>query len=502
MWPFGFGNKYPYTDFHELNLDWILGKIRVLEYTVKNWLKNVTPTIEETVNEWLDDHPEATTTVQDGSITLNKLNQEVLDEFFIMTPDDFEGTDTEKLQQAFNFFDNNKGGIIGINREYNIEGDILIKHQTYYGINNLINVIGLGKSNKINMGQYSFKGYTEDYRNYGGVVFENIDFTGTATLFDFSHMVRINCMKCAIHDFDFIAYSRTYIQSLTITNSLIRDIGNKLIDIYPTDVDYFIVDTHLNNNLIERCNKIVDAYRVDGLSIENNCIEAFHDCPIRITGYSEMLNVLSNYFESNNNGYNAGDPDNHGVTIDLSGLQYAQSVNVKDNVFAQALADTLIILPDQNITFGQISIEGNSTIRASTVLIKGSDTLTTPYTNLRVNGNTGSISDNNYLIFPEDRTVSYTLTSANNDKAYVTRKGSVITVRSTASDNAFTGSMGWVQFGTLPLGFRPASTMPFAAYEFNTRDINRGQVNSSGVVQVYAKVTTEKNYDFSVCYTK
>ena len=36
--------------------------------------------IEKAVQEWLDDHPEATTTVQDGSITEAKLAQDVLAE--------------------------------------------------------------------------------------------------------------------------------------------------------------------------------------------------------------------------------------------------------------------------------------------------------------------------------------------------------------------------------------------------------------------------------------
>ena len=73
MWPF---NRYPYTDFHELNADWILRKITELDYKVKTWLKDVTPTITETVNKWLDDHPEATTTVQDGSITTIKFKHD------------------------------------------------------------------------------------------------------------------------------------------------------------------------------------------------------------------------------------------------------------------------------------------------------------------------------------------------------------------------------------------------------------------------------------------
>lgn len=35
-------------------------------------------TIESSVDSWLDDHPEATTTVEDGSITAAKLNDDLV----------------------------------------------------------------------------------------------------------------------------------------------------------------------------------------------------------------------------------------------------------------------------------------------------------------------------------------------------------------------------------------------------------------------------------------
>ena len=81
MWPFGFGNKYPYTDFHELNLDWILERMRMLEGKVSSFIADTAPIIRDTVNKWLDDHPEATTTVEDGAVTVPKLNQDVKDYF-------------------------------------------------------------------------------------------------------------------------------------------------------------------------------------------------------------------------------------------------------------------------------------------------------------------------------------------------------------------------------------------------------------------------------------
>lgn len=97
--------NFPYTNMHNLNLDWIISVIKdfkeqypdIIEELAKKinkpdnevingFLKNLgngktewvniageyTEIIYEAVNEWLDEHPEATTTVQDNSITTEK----------------------------------------------------------------------------------------------------------------------------------------------------------------------------------------------------------------------------------------------------------------------------------------------------------------------------------------------------------------------------------------------------------------------------------------------
>ena len=104
----GFGERFPYTNFHDLNLDWMIEIIKKFneEYPdVMEEIKNrilkptdnpngnygdyltsngdgttswtdiapiLTEKIYEAVFEWLDEHPEATTTVQDGSLTAQK----------------------------------------------------------------------------------------------------------------------------------------------------------------------------------------------------------------------------------------------------------------------------------------------------------------------------------------------------------------------------------------------------------------------------------------------
>lgn len=110
-WMYGFGNQFPYTNFHELNMDWIIALCKDLsskfpqmvneiakkidspdnDGEVGDFLINIgngktkwenmethfMPYIMQAVDEWLTEHPEATTTVQDGSITLPKFNKEV-----------------------------------------------------------------------------------------------------------------------------------------------------------------------------------------------------------------------------------------------------------------------------------------------------------------------------------------------------------------------------------------------------------------------------------------
>lgn len=52
----------------------------LVEWVNHYFEQNLEPIIQQYVDEWLDDHPEATTTVQDGSITVEKFHNTVVDE--------------------------------------------------------------------------------------------------------------------------------------------------------------------------------------------------------------------------------------------------------------------------------------------------------------------------------------------------------------------------------------------------------------------------------------
>lgn len=69
----GVFEHFPYTNFHELNLDWLLESMRQLADDMENYDANM----QQFVDQWMADHPEVTTTVQDGSLTIEKFTDEL-----------------------------------------------------------------------------------------------------------------------------------------------------------------------------------------------------------------------------------------------------------------------------------------------------------------------------------------------------------------------------------------------------------------------------------------
>lgn len=69
----GFFDKYPYTDFHELNLDWLLKEMIALDKRLDDAIVEITNTVEANVKDYVDEQLE-------GLVTeFNQLKEEFAD---------------------------------------------------------------------------------------------------------------------------------------------------------------------------------------------------------------------------------------------------------------------------------------------------------------------------------------------------------------------------------------------------------------------------------------
>lgn len=336
---------------------------------------------------------------------------EMQERIYTLIPDDFEGTDTEKLQQCLDVFTGKPGGTIVINRPYTIDADLIVRHRSFYGANNRVTIIGQGKTAAINMQTFSFKGDSEEgVHNYGNICFMNLNITGTGSLFNMDTLIRVYMINCAVQNFEHVVYTTHYIQSVGITSCSIRDITGTIFEAEGGTDEQAAIDVHLVDSLVEHCEQIIDSYYISMMTVSGCCIEAFHNIPFVLRGYVRQMNIIGNYFESNANGYNTGDTDYNGVTVDMSAINVNSfmNFNFKDNVISQKITDTPIVLPNTSTSYGSIAIMNNGMPR-NTPLIKASATLTTPYRNLMIAGNSGTVDDPNELLYMLDKPVQKTI---------------------------------------------------------------------------------------------
>lgn len=356
----GIFRQFPYTNFHEINLDWLLTKIKELwigvedlDDKIDNFIAETEPTIRDEVNKWLDDHPEATTTVEDNSLTIEKFTDDLkkLTVNGYITFEDFGAAgdgvtdDTEAVQLAYDHLNDTGGTIIAIGK-YLITQDILIKRHS--NINTPTTVIGLGKNAGF-ICNATFKGIANDY---GHIRFFNIKFESTlttSTVFTCDRsLIRVLCDLCVFDGITNVCLSSDVTQTMYFTNCVIRD------------CDYLINGSNSNTRLYDfkmygclmeksgHCLYLPESPSY-GTVITNNCIEGLSGV-VGTFGIVRTLVISNNYFEknamdgthyiifNNNNtsnaiieGNNIVEPDERYLVKLCNNVDYPRSIKIINN---------------------------------------------------------------------------------------------------------------------------------------------------------------------------
>ena len=303
----GIFHEFPYTNLHDINIDWLLETMKKLESVYES----VPADLTEIVNQWFIDHPEAITTIADGEVTKIKLGEDVLSTY-VLIPDEFDGTDTQKLQACFNALTN--GGHIVINRALNIEDDII--HYLDSNQDKPIYIHGLGKNAKINMNGHSFVGDWQPNKPTGNLYFESLWFTGTGTCFDCNSLIRMYFHDCYFTGFGYIfkcsaGTNSGRLQTIYCTNCTFRRNGIIM------DNQGQCNDIHFLSNNFEYNTSVFVAgenCRCSKLDISHNLMEGHRGtCIVIRLGIG--CNVSYNYFESNSGYIDCNDGQNRSTVI-------------------------------------------------------------------------------------------------------------------------------------------------------------------------------------------
>lgn len=314
------------------------------------WTDDGLPTDEQTlaaVAAWLAEHPEATTTVEDGSITYDKLSSSLKKYIVAVNPDQFSGTDTAKLQAAFDACIN--GGAIILNREYTLDSDIVIKTNSDYS--RYIHVYGMGNMSTINMGNYSFVG---DEYPAGNVYFHNVHFKGdeTGDAFLCQSLVRIFFHTCTFVDFNNCFYSGVddehILQTIHVIGCFFRGIKEA---VFKSETSTF--DVRMDHCAVEWSKSVIKNVHGNGGSNQNLTIS---HCSIEgMSGVCFTLNqcfgcsIHDNYFETNE-GY-----------FDLQNTAGSIGLRIENNLFIDRDADKgIILLPKVTNNVHTLFIVNNS----------------------------------------------------------------------------------------------------------------------------------------------
>ncbi|MFC9728354.1 hypothetical protein CN277_24305 [Bacillus cereus] len=239
-----------------------------------------------------------------------------------VSPDDFKGTDYEKVQAAITYAIANKKSI-RLSRMYDVTNTnplIIDKNDDrwslqFYGVG--------GGFKKINEG-YLFstnKQYVGDI-NFNQVKFESISGARTK-LYDASKMIRINSLGSVYRNVDTIIYTTdAYIQSYRFTgDSIVGGTGNAIETPGAFDMIFSNVLVEHRQNFFKQLSGTSSSYpSLYNVTFRDVCVEGLTGAAYQITSTS-MLTIDGGYFEANPDGDIIFDPNGVYVGVSISNIR-------------------------------------------------------------------------------------------------------------------------------------------------------------------------------------
>lgn len=246
----------------------------------------------------------------------------------IVDPDNYSGTDSEKITAAMNAIGDSNHGIILIRRQYNLTENILVKHLG--NANARMIFMGIGGNNPgFNMGSYGFVRY-DATKSYGALSFENILFKATNIMFSIDNIIRVNFENCVFDGFDHVIYCTRFLQTYYFNDCLFRNgTGTAIVGTGTAP----LIDLRFDHCLVETSTHFIDAYSLDGVHITSCCIEGNDGYVINVTGACYDVVIDNCYFEAQNVG-RLGGTDGNGMCFDFHAITgIVHSVSITNNFF-------------------------------------------------------------------------------------------------------------------------------------------------------------------------
>lgn len=267
----------------------------------------------------------------------------------IISPDDYDGTDAQKLQQALDAA--MPDGVVCIDRTYTISDQLYLKNAHDDMLR--VSVIGIGKTAKIvSTTPLLFSAVTGE--NACGYVFSNITFIGSGSNIFLSdeEVTRITFNYCTFKNFLNVINSATICQQFQFNFCLFAGNTGAVADIDAACYCLTFFNCYMEGGYaLIKHNAVRGGANMINTTVEDCVIEGATYTPITIAGIRGLV-IRNNYFENNAVDYN----------IDLTESAVSRCIDISNNIIYSSNDNVFICLPAySNQLIGRIAYNNKVT---------------------------------------------------------------------------------------------------------------------------------------------